>query len=396
MNSQDKTKEELTDELRYVCQRLVELGGPEPERQVKKAREEILIVDDEPHICDLLTRWFTADGYRCTYAASGETALGLLAGKKFGLVVSDIMMPGMSGIDLLKAIRIFSADTAIIMATAVGDRQTAIMSLELGAYGYVLKPFDRNEILISVANALERRRVTLVMREYERNLEQKIVERTAQVRQREEQIIFRLLSASEDRDDETGAHIRRIGMYSAAMAGELGWEPEAVDDIRLAAPMHDVGKIGIPDRILQKPAKLTPSEFEIMKTHTSIGGRILDNPDVPLLQMAKEIALSHHEKWNGSGYPSGLVGEAIPEAGRIVAVVDVYDALVYDRVYRAALPEEQALSMINAGNGTHFEPRMVDCFMSLLPAIRRIRAKIKEEQLGNLGSGSRGEDACRE
>ncbi len=229
-----------------------------------------------------------------------------------------------------------------------------------------------------MANALERRRTALVMREYERGLEQKVRERTALIRQREEQIILRLISASEYRDDETGAHIQRIGLYSSVMARELGWAPQAVDDIRVAAPMHDVGKIGIPDQILQKPGELTPEEYEIMKTHTLIGGRILDNPDIPLLQMAKEIALSHHEKWNGSGYPCGLSGEALPESGRIVAIVDVYDALVYDRIYRPALPEKEALSIIAEGKGNHFDPRILDCFFSLLSEIRRIRSEIKE------------------
>ncbi len=378
MNTQDKTKQELVDELKYVCQRLNEFEPEEVHSPVMKVREEILVVDDELRICELLSRWLTAEGYRCTSAAKGEIALNSLAGKKYDLVVSDIMMPGMSGIDLLKVVKTFSPDTAIIMATAVSDRQTAVMALVLGAYGYVMKPFERNEVLISVANALERRRMTLLIREYERSLEHKVEERTAEVRNREEQIIFRLLSASEFRDDETGAHVRRIGLYASAMAKQLGWGPEAVDDIRLAAPMHDVGKIGIPDRILQKPGRLTRKEFEIMKKHTEIGARILDNPDVPLLRMAKEIALSHHEKWDGSGYPYGLAGESIPEAGRIVAVIDVYDALVYDRVYRRAVPEKKALSKINEGRGTHFDPRILDCFISLLPEIRLIR-----EEIGN-------------
>jgi putative two-component system response regulator len=377
MNTQDRTKEEISNDLTQVSQSVAELGESEAKLQGMKGREEILVVDDEPYICDLLDRWLTAEGYRCTSATSGETALNLFAGKKFDLVVSDITMPGMSGIDLLKAIKTISIDTAVIMATAVDDRQTAILALQLGAYGYSIKPLDRNELLITVANALERRRMTLVMREYERGLEQKVLERTAQVRQREEQIILRLVSASEYRDDETGAHIQRIGLYSSVMARELGWGPQAVDDIRLAAPMHDVGKLAIPDRILQKPGKLTPEEFEVMKTHTLIGGRILDNPDIPLLRIAKEIALSHHEKWDGSGYPCGLAGEVIPEAGRIVAVVDVYDALVYARVYRPAVPEDQVLSLIAEGKGKHFDPKILECFFDLLPEIRRIRSEIK-------------------
>jgi len=346
---------------------------------MKHNREKILIVDDEPYITELLARWFTIEGFRCVTASSGEEALGLLAAETFDLVVSDISMPGMTGIDLLKTIRNLWSDSAVLMATAITDRETAILALQLGAYGYSIKPFDRNELMIHVANALERRRVTRLMREYERDLEEKVRARTAQVRQREEQIIVRLLSASGYRDDETGAHSRRIGLYSAVMARELGWDAQAVDDIRIAAPMHDVGKIGIPDRVLQKPGKLTPEEFEIIKTHTLIGGTILDDPDIPLLRMAKEIALAHHEKWDGSGYPSGLSGEAIPETGRIVAVVDVYDALVNDRCYRPALPEEEALSILSDGRGKHFDPRMLDRFFGLLPQFRRIREEVREQ-----------------
>jgi putative two-component system response regulator len=345
---------------------------------MEKQSERILVVDDEPFITELLCRWFTAEQYSCRTAQGGEQALELLKADKFHLVVSDITMPGMSGIQLLETVRRFWPDTAVLMATAISDRQTAVEALQLGAYGYAVKPFNRNELLIDVANALERRRVTLVMREYEHSLEEKVRERTAQVRRREEQIIYRLVSASEHRDDETGAHIKRIGLYSAIMARELGWDPQRVEDIRLAAPMHDVGKIGIPDRILQKPGKLTPEEFEMIKKHTEIGAKILDDPEIPLLRMGKEIALTHHEKWDGSGYPHGLSGERIPESGRIVAVVDVYDALLYHRIYKPALPEDKVLEILRASRGKHFDPRLLDCFLTLLPEIRGIREEIRD------------------
>lgn len=346
--------------------------------QFGKAGQEVLIVDDEPYICELLVRFFAAEGYRCTCATSGAMALSLVAGKKFDLVVSDVNMPGMSGIDLLKTLKAIAPDMAVIMMTGLEDHRTAHLALQIGAYGYLFKPLDQNELLIGAANALERRRMALLMREYEKTLEQKVLERTAHIRQREEQIILRLLSASGYRDDETGAHIRRIGLYSSAMARELGWEAEAVEDMRLAASMHDVGKIGIPDRILQKPGNLTPEEREVMKTHTDIGSRILASPDIPLLQLAGEIARSHHEQWDGSGYPLGISGEAIAESGRIVAVVDVYDALVYDRVYRPAVPEDEVVAMMAQARGKHFDPRILDCFFSILPEIRRIRERIQD------------------
>lgn len=341
---------------------------------------KILVVDDEPNICDLLSRWLTSEGYECTTALSGQAALDYLQSDEFHLVVSDIMMPGMSGVDLLTVIKPLFPDVAVIMVTAVDDRNTAILTLELGAYGYIIKPFDRNEILINVANALERRRLNLLGQEYERSLELEVEQRTKQVREREEEIIFRLLSATGQRDDETGGHVRRIGLYACEIAKKLGWKSQDAEQIRLAAPMHDVGKIGIPDNILRKPGRYTPEEFEIMKQHTEIGARILDGSNVPLIQMAKDIALCHHERWDGSGYPKGLEKDQIPESARIVAVVDVYDALVHDRIYRPALTEEQAISLMMAGSGDHFGPEIFDCFRAMLPAIRQIRDAFQEEQ----------------
>ena len=215
--------------------------------------------------------------------------------------------------------------------------------------------------------------------EYEQSLESEVREKTREIKEREEEIVLRLISASGFRDDETGAHIRRIGLYVSVIAKDIGWNQESVSDIRLAAAMHDVGKIGIPDSILLKPGKLTPEEFEMMKKHTTIGGQLLGSSNICLLHMAKEIALSHHEKWDGSGYPDGLAGEAIPESGRIVALADVYDALVMDRVYRPAIPEPEALAMMTSNRGTHFDPRIFDRFVALLPEIRHIKQEVQDE-----------------
>jgi putative two-component system response regulator len=346
---------------------------------LEKHETRILVVDDEPYVCELLSRWLTSDGYQCESAYSGHDAVKALESGAFQLVVSDIMMPGMSGIDLLTIIKTLFSDVAVIMVTGVDDRKTAIMTLELGAYGYVIKPFDRNEIIINVANALERRRLRLLSEEYERGLEDQVQQRTTEVREREEEIILRLISATGYRDDETGSHVRRIGLYAAEMAKALGWSTREIENIRLAAPMHDVGKIGIPDSILRKPASLTVEEFEVMKAHAEIGAQILDGSDVPLIRMARDIAHWHHERWDGSGYPRGLVADDIPECAAIVAVVDVYDALVHDRVYRPAFSEEKALGIMLAGDGEYFGDRIFDCFLDLLPALRLIREKVQDE-----------------
>ena len=266
----------------------------------------ILIVDDEPFIGMLVSRWLSADGYECETATNGDSALEALHRDSFHLVISDIMMPGMSGTDLLTAVKNTFPDVAVIMATGVDDRRTAVLTLEAGAYGYLIKPLERNDVLINVANALERRRLILLSQEYERELERKVEVRTQELRTAQEEIIHKLISASGFRDEETGAHVRRIGLYSAVVAEALGRAPQTVNDIRLAAPMHDVGKIGIPDGILLKPGRLTSGEFEIMKKHTLIGARILGESEIPLLWLARRIALTHHEKWDGSGYPTRI------------------------------------------------------------------------------------------
>ena len=197
-------------------------------------------------------------------------------------------------------------------------------------------------------------------------LEQEVRHRTQEIRDREEEIALRLVCAADTRDDgETGSHIRRLGLYSELMAKHLGWPQERVDEIRIAAPMHDIGKIGIPDHILRKPGKLDDAEFQIMKMHAQIGAKILSNSKSTLVQMAREIALGHHEKWDGTGYPEGLVGEAIPTSARIVAIVDVFDALIHKRVYKDGIDIDKALDIMREGRGKHFDPKLFDLFYEL-------------------------------
>ncbi|MCP4717416.1 MAG: response regulator [Deltaproteobacteria bacterium] len=344
----------------------------------QKQLDRILVVDDEPLVSDIIARCLEAEGFDCVIADCAEAALELIDQSVYSLVISDMMMPGKSGLELLSIIKKQETDIAVIMVTAVDDRKTAIKALQLGAYGYVIKPFDLNEIMISVVNALERRRLAIQSREYETRLENDVRKRTAEIRLREEEICMRLISACEYRDEETGSHIRRIGLYAAVMAEALEWDKRAVDEIRLAASMHDIGKIGLSDNILLKNGKLTPKEFEIVKRHTLIGAEILSGSDISLLKMAKDIALSHQEKWNGTGYPHGLGGEEIPESARIVTIIDVYDALVHKRVYRPAIPEDEALGMIEQGRGEHFDPQLYDLFIKILPQLRDIRMKVRD------------------
>jgi putative two-component system response regulator len=339
----------------------------------------ILIVDDEPYIREILSRWLHDEGYTCEQAEDTESALRALQRGTAELMISDIRMPGRSGLELLDEARAKHPDLAVIMLTAVDDRDTAIRTLEAGAFGYVIKPFDRNELLISVVNALERRRLTLLSIDYQHELEGQVRRRTEQLRMREEEIALRLVTAAEHRDADTGAHIRRIGLFSEIIARARGWDEQQAEEIRLAAPMHDVGKIGIPDHILLKPGSLTSAEFSVIERHTTMGAAILAGSRVPLLRLACEIALTHHERWDGSGYPRGLGQQEIPEAGRIVAVADVYDALVHTRIYRPALSEEQALQIMRRARGQHFDPEIFDTFLDVLPELRAIRRRLEGE-----------------
>jgi HD-GYP domain-containing protein (c-di-GMP phosphodiesterase class II) len=213
--------------------------------------------------------------------------------------------------------------------------------------------------------------LTLSIR-YRTSLEDKVREQTADIRRTQEEVIYRLITAAQWSDEETGMHIRRTGLLSEVLARATSWYGDDLETIRQAAPLHDIGKIGIPDTILRKPGKLTPEEFEVMKTHTRIGADILAGSNVPMLQMAREIALNHHERWDGKGYPRGIAGKAIPESARIVTIVDVYDALSHDRVYRPALPEAEVLAIMQQGSGTQFDPLLMTHFFLHLSEIRRI------------------------
>jgi HD-GYP domain-containing protein (c-di-GMP phosphodiesterase class II) len=211
-------------------------------------------------------------------------------------------------------------------------------------------------------------------------LESEVKRRTLEIRRREEEIAIKLVSLTSLRDEETGTHIRRIGLYAAVMAKALDWDADAIDNIRVAAPMHDIGKIGIPDRVLRKSGVLNDEEFHVMKRHTEIGADMLRGTNIPVLEMAAEIALNHHERWDGTGYPRGIAGDAIPISARITTIVDIYDALVHERVYKQAMPEQEALNLMNEMAGRHLDPHLFALFLRLLPAMRRIRSEVTDDE----------------
>jgi putative two-component system response regulator len=332
----------------------------------------ILVVDDQPVIRVALRGILQSVGYRCTEASGMEEALDWLEREPFHMVLSDIEMPGGSGLDLVKSLEPRFPDLAMIMVSGLDDADLALDCLQHGAYGYVLKPFQPREILLQVSSALRRRMLELDYVEREHHLERRVREATEMIRHSREELSHRLIAASEYRDHETGAHVRRIGLYAGELAKLLGWSEADEERIRAAAPMHDIGKIGVPDAILQKPGELTEAEWVVMKRHTTMGAAILKGSKVPFIQMGARIAACHHEKWDGGGYPNGLKAEAIPLEARITALVDVYDALANRRYYKEPWPEDRIVPFLERGAGVHFDPVLVNLFLEYLPTFRAI------------------------
>ena len=342
------------------------------EIQVVPEQVSILVVDDLAIVRLSLQRILTKAGYRVRDAEDVPSALAVLNEDRIDLILCDIQMPGASGLDLVKAIQNRIPDTSVVMVSSMEEAETAIECLQQGAFGFVLKPYQPREILVQVNGALRRRMLEIAYRDREAQLAQKVREQTVEIRNSREEIALRLIAASEHRDNETGMHVRRIGLYAAEMARLMGWGQESVDTIQSAAPMHDIGKIGVPDAILQKPSSLTEEEWVIMKRHTTMGATILKGSTVPFIQMGARIAIGHHEKWDGSGYPKGLKGEAITLEARITALVDVYDAVSNRRHYKEPWPEDRVVDLIQKGSGSHFDPQLVALFLSHLDPFRTI------------------------
>lgn len=346
----------------------------------------LLVVDDEDAMCSLLVRVLGGAGYRDVLTASSEhQARTLLASTDVDLVLTDMQMPGGSGLDLLRYLRNERPQIAALMVTGVDDAATADEALELGAYGYIIKPFRRNEVLIGVSNAIRRRKLEVENRDHRLHLEEMVQLRTSdlqatveklelsekRVRVSRAETLERLAVAGEFHDEGTGSHVVRMSRYCEIFADRCGDE-ELRRTIREASSLHDVGKIGIPDRILLKPGPLLPAERLIMEDHSRIGHGILKDSESTVLRLAADIALTHHERVDGTGYPNRLVGEAIPLAGRIAAIADVFDALTSDRIYRPAFSVEQTIGMMKSSAGTHLDADLLAEFWKLLPDVLEI------------------------
>lgn len=323
-------------------------------------RPQLLVVDDEPANLQVL-RHILQEDYRLLFAKDGAKALELAAREKPELILLDVMMPGMTGYQVCAQLKATPATSAIpvIFVTALADVEDETQGFAVGAVDYITKPVSP-----AIVKARVRTHLSLV--------------RVEELRETRLQIVQRLGLAAEYKDNETGLHVIRMSHYSRVLALAAGFSEAQAEELLNAAPMHDVGKIGIPDAVLRKPGKLDGEEWEVMKQHAQIGADIIGEHPSGLLRMAREIALNHHEKWDGSGYPRGIGGAEIPVEARIIAIADVFDALTSERPYKKAWPVEEAVQLLREQSGRHFDPELVELFLGQLPAILEIKERWAE------------------
>ena len=365
-------------------------------RLVEKPIATVLVVDDTPDNLTLMASLLQGH-YRVRVASSGEKALRIMGSDNPpDLVLLDIMMPGMDGYEVCRQIKECerTRHIPVIFLTARSDTDDEREGLALGAVDYITKPISPPILLARVATHLALKATADFLRDKSAYLEREVAMRTLEVQAIQDVTIMAMTSLAETRDNETGNHIRRTQLYVKTLAERLRNHPRfesmlndrMIELLYKSAPLHDIGKIGIPDSILLKPGKLTVEEFEVMKTHTTLGRKAIEDAErrlgmrVAFLSVSKEIAYSHQEKWDGSGYPEGLKGEEIPVSARLMAVADVYDALISKRVYKPAFSHEQACATIVKGRGTHFDPDMVDAFVDLAEDFRAIAQRYPDPE----------------
>lgn len=350
-------------------------------------RPKVLIVDDEKLNVDLMEAFLLPYGYEILKAYNGDEALEIIFREEPDIVLLDIMMPGKDGFEVTKIVKNNpeTIDIPVLLVTALSDRGAKIKGIEVGADDFISKPIDKSLLVTRVKSLLKVRAYNLLQKEYRETLEERVNELSKHLKEAYDKLkrayqdtIYRLSLAAEYKDENTYNHIRRVGYMSREIAKELGLDEYHQELILLTAPMHDVGKIGIPDEILFKPGRLTKDEFEIMKQHTIIGAKILGGTDVDYLETASVIALNHHEKFDGSGYPNGLKGKDIPLEGRIVAIVDVFDALTSKRPYKEPFPLDKSFKIILESRGTHFDPEITDLFFDIKDDLIKIKEELKD------------------
>lgn len=344
---------------------------------------KIFIVDDSLENVQLLTDLLKRRGFQNIHSVTEslkavETYLEIQP----DLVLLDLNMPHLDGFGVMEQLNALDdhSDVPVIVLTAKTDQEIRIRAFEAGVRDFISKPFNIKEVINRIQNWLEVRLLHKEISNQNRELEARVRERTQKLAHTQREIVKRLARAGEYRDNETGMHIVRMSRYSSLLAETVGINPEGCELIFHASPMHDIGKIGIPDRILLKPGKLTRDEWDIMRSHTEMGAEILSGSDSDLLKKAEVIAKTHHEKWDGSGYPKGTKGEDIPIEGRIVAVSDVFDALTSERPYKKAWTVEEAVEELDRGRGAHFDPQLIEKFKHVLPDVLKIKSKFVDSE----------------
>ncbi|GAB6042699.1 HD domain-containing phosphohydrolase [Endothiovibrio diazotrophicus] len=342
----------------------------------------VLIVDDTPKNIQLVASILEPAGYDLSYALDGEEALTLAERDPFELILLDVMMPGMDGFQLCRRLKSrpgINLTTPVIFLTAHTESDRVADAFSVGGVDYISKPFNDTELLSRVTTHIR-------LKSYEDHL-QRIIETklteidhlSREIEETQREVIFTLGAVSETRSHETGLHVKRVAEYSRLLGELAGLDGALVERIKSASPMHDIGKVGIPDRILHKPGRLTDEEWTIMQTHARLGHEMLRHSNRPILKCAAVIALEHHERWDGDGYPCGLRGEEISIEGRVTAIADVFDALSHDRCYKPAWPMERVVNHFHEGRGQHFDPRLADLFLAHVERFIEIRETFRDQ-----------------